>query len=41
MGNKKFVAENSGNFNEAKKIGYEVGKELLKKAGNNFKIKGN
>ncbi len=40
-GNKKFVAENSGNFNEAKKIGYEVGKELLKKAGNNFKIKGN
>ena len=40
-GNKKFVAENSGNFKEAKEIGYKVGKELLKKAGSDFKIQGN
>ena len=40
-GNKKFVVENSGNFNEAKDIGYKVGEELLKKAGPNFKVQGN
>ena len=37
-GNKKFVVENSGHFKEAKEIGYKNGKELLKKAGSNFKI---
>jgi hydroxymethylbilane synthase len=40
-GNKKFVAENSGSFKEAKEIGYKVGKELLKKAGSDFKVQGN
>ena len=37
-GSKKFVAEGSGNFKEAGKIGYKVGKELLKKAGPDFKV---
>ena len=37
-GKKRFVVENSGPIKEAKKIGYKVGKELLKKAGSNFKI---
>jgi len=40
-GSKKFIAESSGNFKEAKEIGYKVGKELLKKAGSNFKVRGN
>ena len=40
-GNKKFIAENSGSFKEAREIGYKVGKELLKKAGSDFKIQGN
>jgi len=40
-GNKKFVAENSGSFKEAREIGYKVGKELLKKAGSDFKVQGN
>ena len=40
-GNKKFVVENSGHIKEAKEIGYKVGKELLKKAGSDFKIQGN
>ena len=40
-GIKKFVAENSGNFKEAKEIGYKVGEELLKKAGTDFKVQGN
>lgn len=40
-GSKKFVSESSGNFKEAKEIGYKVGKELLKKAGSDFKIRGN
>ena len=40
-GNKKFVVENSGNFREAKEIGYKVGEELLKKAGSDFKAQGN
>ena len=40
-GNKKFVAENSGNFKEAREIGYKVGEELLKKAGSEFKVQGN
>ena len=40
-GSKKFVAESSGSFKEAKEIGYKVGKELLKKAGSDFKVRGN
>ena len=40
-GTKKFVAESSGNLSEAKKIGNKVGKELLEKAGSNFKVQGN
>ena len=40
-GNKKFVAENSGSFKEAREIGYKVGEELLKKAGPDFKVQGN
>ena len=40
-GNKKFVVENSGNFKEARDIGYKVGEELLKKAGPDFKVQGN
>jgi len=40
-GNKKFVAENSGSFKEAREIGYKVGEELLKKAGSDFKVQGN
>ena len=40
-GSKKFVAESSGHFQKAKEIGYEVGKELLKKAGSDFKVQGN
>ena len=35
-GKKKFEFESSGNFREAKKIGYEVGKNLLQKAGSDF-----
>jgi len=35
-GNKKFESQSSGHFKEAKKIGYIVGKELLKKAGSDF-----
>tara|TARA_B100000579_G_scaffold265192_1_gene218647 strand:+ start:195 stop:1130 length:936 start_codon:yes stop_codon:yes gene_type:complete len=40
-GTKKFAAESSGKLSEAKKIGNKVGKELLKKAGSNFKVQGN
>ena len=40
-GSKKFVVESSGNFKEAKELGYKVGKELLKKAGQDFKVQGN
>jgi len=40
-GKKKFVAQSSGNFKEAKKIGYKVGQELLKKAGPHFKVQEN
>tara|TARA_B100001971_G_C18121684_1_gene499781 strand:- start:18 stop:953 length:936 start_codon:yes stop_codon:yes gene_type:complete len=40
-GNKKFIVQNSGNFKEAKEIGYKVGEELLKKAGSDFKVQGN
>ena len=40
-GSKKFVAESSGSFKEAKQLGYKVGKELLKKAGPDFKVQGN
>ncbi len=36
-GTKKFVAESSGDIIDAKEIGYKVGKELLKKAGTDFK----
>ena len=39
-GKKKFEFESSGNFKEAKEIGYKVGKELLKKAGSNFTTQG-
>jgi hydroxymethylbilane synthase len=35
-GKKKFEFQSSGHFKNAKEIGYEVGKELLKKAGSNF-----
>ncbi len=40
-GKKKFQFKSSGHFRDAKKIGYNVGKELLKKAGPNFKTQGN
>ena len=40
-GSKKFVVVNSGSFKEAKELGYKVGKELLKKAGQDFKVQGN
>jgi hydroxymethylbilane synthase len=40
-GKKKFEYESSGNPKEAKEIGYRVGKELLKKAGPNFVVRGN
>jgi len=40
-GSKKFIAKGSGSFKEAQEIGYKVGKELLKKAGTNFKVQGN
>ena len=40
-GSKKFIAESSGNSKEAKEIGYQAGKELLKKAGSNFTVQGN
>jgi len=40
-GSKKFVVESSGSFKEAKELGYKVGKELLKKAGQDFKVQGN
>ena len=40
-GKKKFEFQSSGHFREAKEIGYKVGKELLKKAGSNFKTQGN
>ena len=40
-GNKKFIVENSGSFKDAKEIGYKVGKELLKKAGQDFITQGN
>tara|TARA_Y100001970_G_scaffold239574_1_gene301635 strand:+ start:839 stop:1774 length:936 start_codon:yes stop_codon:yes gene_type:complete len=35
-GTQKFIAEGSGDLNEAKDIGCKVGRELLKKAGTNF-----
>ena len=40
-GKKKFEFQSSGHFKEAKKIGYRVGNELLKKAGSNFTTEGN
>tara|TARA_B100000029_G_scaffold502364_1_gene577500 strand:+ start:1546 stop:2481 length:936 start_codon:yes stop_codon:yes gene_type:complete len=39
-GNKKFKSQSSGDFKEAKEIGYQVGEELLKKAGSDFIIQG-
>ena len=39
-GKKKFESQISGNFKEAKEIGYKVGEELLKKAGSNFTTQG-
>ena len=35
-GKKKFEFQSSGHFSTAKEIGYQVGKELLKKAGSDF-----
>ena len=35
-GKKRFESQSSGHFKDAKEIGLEVGKELLKKAGTNF-----
>ena len=40
-GKKKFEFKSSGNFREAKEIGYKVGEELLKKAGSDFTTQGN
>jgi hydroxymethylbilane synthase len=40
-GAKKFTAQGSGHFNEAKEIGYKVGNTLLKKAGSDFITQGN
>jgi len=40
-GKKRFVAQSSGHFKEAKEIGYKVGNELLKKAGSDFTKQGN
>ena len=40
-GKKKFEFQSFGYFNEAKEIGYKIGKELLKKAGQNFITQGN
>ena len=40
-GKKKFEAQSSGHFKEAKEIGYKVGNELLKKAGLDFTKQGN
>jgi len=40
-GNKKFEFQSVGHFRKAKEIGYKVGKELLKKAGSDFKTQGN
>jgi len=37
----KFESQSSGNFKEAKEIGYKVGSDLLKKAGSNFTKQGN
>jgi len=36
-----FEFQSEGHFKEAKEIGHKVGKELLKKAGKDFTIKGN
>jgi len=40
-GKKKFVFQISDHFEKAREVGYAVGKELLKKAGSNFKTQGN
>ena len=40
-GKKKFEFQSSDHFGKAQEVGYAVGKELLKKAGLNFKTKGN
>jgi hydroxymethylbilane synthase len=40
-GKKKFESQSSGNFKEAKEIGYKVGRDLLKKAGSDFTKQGN
>ena len=40
-GKKRFIAQSSGHFQEAKEIGYKVGNELLKKAGSDFIKQGN
>ena len=40
-GKKKFEFQSTGHCKNAKEIGYKVGKELLKKAGPDFKTQGN
>jgi len=40
-GSKKFEFQISDHFEKAREVGYAVGKELLKKAGSNFKTQGN
>jgi hydroxymethylbilane synthase len=40
-GKKKFQSQSSGNIKVAKEIGYEVGRDLLKKAGSDFTKQGN
>ena len=40
-GKKRFEYQSSGNFKEAKEIGYKVGRDLLKKAGSDFTKQGN
>ena len=39
-GRKKFVAQSSGHFKDAKEIGYKAGRELLKNAGTDFTTQG-
>ena len=40
-GKKKFKVQNSGQFREAKEIGYQVRKQLLKTAGSDYTTQGN
>jgi len=40
-GKKKFISQSSGDLKNVKELGYQVGEDLLKKAGVNFKTQGN